>query len=131
MRLLLDTHIALWAVADDPKLSSKARDFISDASNDKIVSVASIWEIAIKHALTRRRANGMPISGGVAARFFEAAGYEFLHISPDHAEAVDGLPQLHGDPFDRMLVAQALFEPLRLLTHDPGVAAYSETFILA
>lgn len=129
MRLLLDTHIALWAIADDPRLSAKARDLIDDPANQIVISAASIWEIAIKHALARGSPNDMPISGPQALGYFTDAGFELLDISPLHAASVGTLPPVHADPFDRILVAQALATPLRLLTHDPRVAALSDTVI--
>ena len=130
MRLLLDTHMALWAITDAPKLPPKAKELIADSGNHIHVSAASIWEIAIKRALARGGRNDMPISGMEALAYFEEAGYVFVGISPQHAAAVENLPALHADPFDRLLVAQALAEPFRLLTHDPNVARYSDTVIL-
>lgn len=129
MRLLLDTHIALWAVADDGKLSAKARTLIVDPANEIVVSAASLWEIAIKHALARGLPNDMPISASEALGYFREAGYELLDISPAHVIAIEALPALHADPFDRILIAQALNVPLRLLTHDPKVASYSDSII--
>jgi PIN domain nuclease of toxin-antitoxin system len=130
LRLLLDTHIALWAIAGDPKLPPKARALISDAANFVAVSAASVWEIAIKHALARGRQNDMPISGTQALKYFRAAGYELLPVTATHAAAVERLRARHNDPFDRLLVAQALSEPLTLLTHDKKMADYSEAVIL-
>jgi PIN domain nuclease of toxin-antitoxin system len=71
----------------------------------------------------------MPVSGQEALRYFQESGYRFLPIEPEHAAAVEGLPPHHADPFDRILVAQALVEPMRLITHDPVVARYSDTVI--
>jgi len=85
-----------------------------------------VWEIAIKHALGR---GDMPVSGEDAARYFRESGYRFLAVEPEHAVAVEGLATHHQDPFDRILVAQALSEPMRLMTHDPLVARYSDTII--
>lgn len=130
MRLLLDTHIALWAIASDRRLPRRARALILDSSNDIIVSAASIWEIAIKFALGRGRANDMPISGAEALTYFRSAGYELLSVAPSHAAALDSLPARHQDPFDRLLIAQALCEPLRFLTHDAFLASYSDTIIV-
>jgi PIN domain nuclease of toxin-antitoxin system len=127
MRLLLDTHVALWAITDDERLPTSARELILDRRTEVFVSAASVWEIAIKHSLARRQ---MPVSGKQAAAWFEAAGYFLLSISAVHAAAVEDLPPIHADPFDRILVAQALTEPLRLLTHDRTVARYSDTIIL-
>lgn len=129
MRLLLDTHIALWAIADDPRLSPSARGLIADPDNEVLVSVASLWEIAIKHALGRGGPNDMPVSAAAASTYFEEAGFGLLKIAAAHVFAVEQLPRLHGDPFDRMLVAQALAVPLRLVTHDPQVAQYSDSVI--
>ena len=130
MRLLLDTHIALWAVVDDPRLSARARELISDPANDVFVSAASVWEIAIKHALARGGRNDMPVSGGTALRYFQASGYALVSIAPADAAAVEALPMLHANPFDRLLVAQALTEPFRLLTHDARVAGYSPSILM-
>ena len=129
MRLLLDTRIALWAVADDRRLSAKARTLIVDPANEIVVSAASLWEIAIKHALARGSPNDMPISASEALGYFREAGYELLDVSPAHVIAIETLPTLHADPFDRILVAQALNVPLRLLTHDPKVASCSDSII--
>lgn len=129
MNLLLDTHVALWAITADPRLPPDIQDLIADPDNSVVVSAASVWEISIKHALARGRPNDMPISGTQAVGYFRAAGYGLLNISAEHAAAVETLPALHADPFDRLLVAQALTEPLRLVTRDPNVAAYSETII--
>jgi PIN domain nuclease of toxin-antitoxin system len=127
MKLLLDTHVALWAVSDDPRLSPKARELIATQRNLIWVSAVSIWEIAIKHGLGR---GDMPISGAEALKYFRQSGYRMLPVSPEHAAAVEALPAHHQDPFDRLLVAQSLTEPLRLLTHDTTVARYSDTVIL-
>ena len=130
MRVLLDTHVALWAIVDDPRLPSQARALIEDEENTILVSAASVWEIAIKYALARGGPNDMPLSGIQALGHFRAAGYEMLAITSAHASAVDHLPALHSDPFDRLLVAQATTEPARLLTHDSQVAKYGNGIIL-
>jgi PIN domain nuclease of toxin-antitoxin system len=127
MRLLLDTHIALWAISDDPRLPGNARALITSPENEVYVSSATIWEISIKHSLTR---SNMPISGQDALNYFKESGYRLLSISPEHAAFVESLPQLHADPFDRILVAQALHEPLRLVTHDKHISRYSNTVLL-
>jgi len=126
LNLLLDTHVALWAITDNPKLSQKARELILSPRNNVWISAANIWEIAIKHALGK---GDMPISGQDAMRYFNKAGYRFLAIEAEHAIAVEDLPLHHHDPFDRILVAQALVEPMRLMTHDSLVAVYSDTII--
>lgn len=130
MRLLLDTHIALWAITDDARLPTRARELIGDPGNDIFVSAATIWEIAIKHALARGGPHDMPVSGAQALRYFHAAGYAMVGIAAEDAAAVETLPTLHADPFDRLLVAQALTEPFRLLTHDARVASYNSSIIM-
>lgn len=126
MNLLLDTHVALWAITDNPNLSAPARDLILAPRSAVWVSAVSVWEITIKHRLGR---GDMPVSGQNALGYFRQAGYRLLAIEPDHAAAVETLPDHHQDPFDRLLVAQALIEPMRLLTHDATVARYSDTII--
>ena len=128
MRLLLDTHILLWALTDDPRLSPRVRGLLLDPQNEVYFSVASIWEIAIKRSLRRE---DMPISAEQAIHLFHEAGYKELPISATHAASVETLPPIHADPFDRMLVAQALSEPLILITHDRIVASYNSNITLA
>lgn len=127
MKILLDTHIALWAITDSPKLPPRARELILSPQNEIHVSAASVWEIAIKHGLGREN---MPVSGAEAKRYFEEAGYTLLAISAEHAAATETLPPIHADPFDRVLVAQAQTEPLKLVTHDATVARYGDGIVL-
>ena len=126
MNLLLDTHVALWAITASDRLTAQARELILSPKTTVWVSAASVWEISIKHSLARA---DMPISGQDALRYFSEAGYRLLPIEAEHAAAVDGLAPHHNDPFDRILVAQALVEPMRLMTHDTTVARYSDTII--
>jgi len=126
LNLLLDTHVALWAITDSPKLSTKARELIESPKSTVWISAATVWEIAIKHSLGR---GDMPVSSQDALRYFSESGYRFLPVEPEHAAAVEDLQPHHNDPFDRILVAQALVEPMRLITHDPMVARYSDTII--
>lgn len=126
MNLLLDTHVALWAITDSPKLPKKALELIESPKSSVWISAATIWEIAIKHSLAR---GDMPVSSQDALRYFRDSGYGFLPVEPEHAAAVEDLPAHHADPFDRILVAQALVEPMRLITHDAMVARYSNTII--
>ena len=126
MNLLLDTHVALWAITDSPQLPQRARDLIQAPKTTVWVSAASIWEIAIKCGMGR---GDMPVSGQDALRYFQESGYRFLPIDVEHALAAESLPAHHQDPFDRILVAQALVEPMRLMTHDSLVARYSDTII--
>jgi len=117
MKLLLDTHVLLWFLADDGRLNRPARQAIAKA-DDVFVSAASAWEIAIKVRLGKLRFEGT-LSSAVTD-----SGFTWLPVTERHAEATLALPDLHGDPFDRMLVAQAQREALRLLTHDEKIAAY-------
>jgi PIN domain nuclease of toxin-antitoxin system len=126
MNLLLDTHVALWAITDSPRLPPPVRERIANPANTVWVSVASLWEITIKHSLGR---GDMPVTGAQAKVYFEQSGYRLLNIEAAHVLAVADLPALHADPFDRLLVAQALAEPLRLITHDAQVARYSDTVV--
>ena len=126
MNLLLDTHVALWAITDSPRLSTRARELIVAPRSSIWVSAATVWEITIKHSLGR---GDMPVSGQDALRYFRESGYRLLAIEAEHAAAIADLPPHHQDPFDRLLVAQALTEPMRLLTHDPIVARYSDSII--
>ena len=126
MNLLLDTHIALWAITDSPRLTAQARELIESPRATVWVSAATVWEIAIKHSLGR---GDMPVSGQEALGYFRQSGYRLLAVEPEHAAAVETLPAHHADPFDRILVAQALTEPMRLLTHDAMVARYLDTII--
>ena len=127
MRVLLDTHIALWAVTGSPLLPRQAETAIL-AADEVFVSVASLWEVAIKHALGR---GDMPVSSPQAMRAFIDAGYRLLDIKPAHAVRVETLPPLHRDPFDRLLVAQALEEPLTLVTADLLLGGYSPAIVVA
>ena len=127
MRLLLDTHVALWAIADSPRLSAQARSLILDSGNSIHVSRTSVWEITIKYMLGK---GDMPVSGTQAAAWFEAAGYVELPVCKAHVALLETLPSHHVDPFDRLLVAQALAEPLRLITHDETLRRYSDSIIL-
>ncbi len=126
MNLLLDTHVALWAIVDSPQLSARARELILAPRAVVWISAASVWEIAIKHSLAR---GDMPVSGSEAISYFRAAGYRFLPIEPEHAAAVETLPPHHQDPFDRLLVAQAQVEPMRLLSHDTNLARYGDLVV--
>jgi len=118
VRLLLDTHVFLWWLADDDRLKKAEREAIRDPENDVYLSAASIWEIVIKQGLGRLR---VPESASVAAR---RLGLQLLPITFKHAEATATLPPLHGDRFDRILVAQARTETLTLVSYDTAIRAY-------
>jgi PIN domain nuclease of toxin-antitoxin system len=122
MRLLLDTHLLLWAAGEPERLSTVARRLIKDAGNELMFSAASFWEIAIKRGLGRA---DFQVEPRVLRRGLLDNRYSELLIGSDHAVAIDGLPRLHKDPFDRILVAQATVEGITLLTVDPLVAQYA------
>ena len=126
MKLLLDTHVAVWVLFSPEKVTRAVLDLIAAADDQVYVSAVSILELAIKNSLGKRTA---PFSGTEAVGRFEAGGFKLLNVTAQHAAAVDHLPLLHRDPFDRLLVAQALSEPLRLVTHDSKIAEYSDSVI--
>ena len=115
MRVLLDTHIVLWALADSPRLSNPARAVLTDAGNECWVSAASVWEIAIKVALGKY-ALGQPMAQ--LARAISVAGFRTLDVTVAHAAGIEQVEVRHADPFDRLLLAQCEVETLRLLTAD-------------
>jgi len=119
MRVLLDTHLLLWALSSPEKLSKRARQRIE--SSDVYVSAASIWEISIKSALGKLQADPNEVLAGV-----EPAGFNHLPIVGGHAAKVVELPLIHKDPFDRLLVAQAKYEPMILLTDDEALGGYGD-----
>jgi PIN domain nuclease of toxin-antitoxin system len=119
MNLLLDTHIFIWCVDDDPQLSAAAWSMIETA-DAVYVSSASLWEATIKHQLGKLHVEPERLAGAVSA-----SGFLELSISLRHAVAVGRLPPLHRDPFDRLLLAQAISEPLHLLTTDAQLVPYS------
>jgi PIN domain nuclease of toxin-antitoxin system len=123
VRVLLDTHLLLWALAQPAKLTAAARKQIEAA--DVYASAASIWEISIKSALGKLEADPAAVMAGL-----EPAGFSVLPITGEHAARVAKLPALHKDPFDRMLVAQALTEPMLLLTNDSVLPAYGSFITL-
>ena len=119
MRLLLDTHVVLWALADSPRLSSRARELLADPDNECWVSSASVWEIAIKVRLGKYQL-GYPLTEIEDA--IETAGFRALDVSMRHATAIERVEAPHGDPFDRLLLAQCEVETFRLLTADAALA---------
>ena len=117
MRILLDTHILLWWLTGDKRLPRAAEDLIANPDNDVFASAASIWEIAIKSALGRIRSDPVEIEAALGQ-----AGLAELPVTARHAVQVFRLPLHHRDPFDRILLAQSLAEPMRLITHDKTLA---------
>jgi PIN domain nuclease of toxin-antitoxin system len=121
MRFLLDTHFVIWVAIDDRRISRAARIVLNDRANQFLFSVSSIWEIAIKGALRRSDFFYDPRE---IRRQYIANGYEELPILGNHVVAIDSLSPIHKDPFDRILIAQAMVEGITLLTTDPVIAKY-------
>jgi PIN domain nuclease of toxin-antitoxin system len=122
MRLLLDTHVLLWTVTDDDRLSKQARELIQDPQNELLFSVVNIWETAIKHHLGRQSFLFEPRS---VRRSLLEHGFREIGITSEHAIAAGELPRLHRDPFDRLLIAQGAVEDAVLLTSDATITRYS------
>lgn len=127
MRLLLDTHILLWALGEARRLPETARNAILDPENEVLFSAASIWEIAIKSQLKRVDFGSSPQA---IARAALDSGFDELPVRATHAALTGKLPAHHRDPFDRLLVAQAISEPARLLTVDSALRPYSELVVV-
>lgn len=126
MKLLLDTHVLLWAAGEPDKLSETSRLLLQDETNDLFFSSASIWEIVIKRGLGRDDFRVDPLR---LRKMLVMNGYTEISVASDHALAVDGLPPLHKDPFDRILLAQARTEGLSLVTADEQLTKYGEGII--
>jgi PIN domain nuclease of toxin-antitoxin system len=121
MKLLLDTHLLLWAAGDPDRLPAEARALIGDEDNELLFSAASLWEVAIKSGLGRE---DLVVDARLLRRGLIDNGYDELPVASEHAVAIDGLPSIHRDPFDRLLVAQATVEGITLLTNDEVVGRY-------
>lgn len=132
MKVLIDTHIAIWAVLNNPKLPKQAKDIILDKENDIFYSTASVWEITIKHILHPDR---LRINGSLLEKGCEENGYFVLPILNKHVSSLETLKRLenaprHNDPFDKIMIAQAKTEGLMFLTHDSLIPYYNEPFII-
>jgi PIN domain nuclease of toxin-antitoxin system len=121
MKLLLDTHLLLWAAGQPDRLSPEARKFIDNPANELLFSAASLWEVVIKRALGR---NDFKVDARVLRRGLLDNGYSELPVVSNHVVAIDSLPPIHKDPFDRVLISQATVEGITLLTTDSLVAKY-------
>src|ERR1700758_2649041 len=121
MKLLLDTHLLLWAAGAPDRLSAEARSLIDNSENEVLFSAASLWEVAIKRGLGR---DDFKVDARLLRRGLLDNGYSELPIISDHVRATESLPLIHKDPFDRMLVAQATVEGITLLTIDSLVSQY-------
>ena len=122
MKLLLDTHLLLWALQDSPLLSAEARALIEEEENILLFSAISMAEVAVKNALRRP---DFEIDPHIVRRTLTDDGYLELPLTGAHAVAVAGLPPIHKDPFDRLLVAQAMVEGITLITEDAVVGQYA------
>ena len=121
MKLLLDTHLLLWAAGEPKRLPKNIRTLLEDRDNELLFSAASLWEVAIKSGLGRK---DFRVEARLLRRGLLDNGYIELPIVSDHVVAIESLPPIHKDPFDRMLLAQATVEGITLLTNDPVVAQY-------
>lgn len=133
MKLLLDTHILLWAISNDARLPEKARKLIEDEKNEIYYSVISLWEVEIKHLA---HPDAMPVAAGELAGFCEESGFQRIWVKEKHIFALNGLKREknvlpHKDPFDRMLICQASTENMMFITHDSLIPGYNEPCILA
>lgn len=133
MRILLDTHIVLWAIADTAKLSVEAIKLLESENNEIFYSIASVWEVAIKHKL---KPESMPISEEEFVELCENTGFVCLPIYAEHVFSIKTLERSkdapkHNDPFDRMLLAQAKCENLKLMTHDSLIPYYKESYVIS
>lgn len=131
MRLLLDTQVLIGIfVEKTPAAGTPAHAALTNPEHDPFVSLVSVWEVAIKHALPGKRSGAMPFAPREFLRLSLEAGMTLLPITPEHVFALQGLPPRHGDPFDRLLVAQAVAEGMLLVTRDKLLASYSDLAIL-
>lgn len=121
MKLLVDTHVFLWFTLDDPKLPSRMREVLVSPQNERFISIASVWEVAIKHSLGKLELkDGLEGFIGDIGR----SNFQLLELGILHVMELSTLPLHHRDPFDRMLIAQAKAEGMHLLTADPHFGAY-------
>jgi PIN domain nuclease of toxin-antitoxin system len=121
MKLLLDTHVLLWAAGQPARLPTAIRKMLEEPANELIFSVVSLWEIVIKRSLGRK---DFKVDARMLRRALLENSYHELEIKGEHAVAVEGLPSIHNDPFDRLLVAQSMVEGILLLTADAQIAQY-------
>jgi PIN domain nuclease of toxin-antitoxin system len=122
VRLLLDTHIAIWTLTEPRRIPQHIFDCIVDPLHAVAVSAVVVWETAIKHQL--RRADSPPFSGHEAIGHFERAGFDMLPVTAAHAAFVERLPRLYADPFDRLMLAQAIIENMQFVTYDRHLSRY-------
>jgi PIN domain nuclease of toxin-antitoxin system len=132
VRVLIDTHVALWALLDDPKMPKKAVEILMDENNEIYYSTASVWEVAVKHCI---RPDDMIVDGKLFEKGCEDNGYKVLPIYNRHTFALGSLKRSvdapkHNDPFDRLLICQSKTEGMKFLTHDSLLSDYNEGCVI-
>lgn len=134
MRYLADTHILLWALEDNPKMPDKAREIFMDETVEICYSFVNIWEVAIRHSVSPQK---IPFSSAEFERLCKESEYTLINTRPEHAIAVESLKydfeaakEVHRDPFDRLLIAQAKVDGLRFITHDHLIPYYNEPCVV-
>jgi len=128
-RVLLDTHVFLWAASAPDRISATARDAIEDPRNEVFISAAAVWEIVIKHALGKLKLPASPAT--FIPMLIAQLGFRQLPITHEHALTLTVLPKHHSDPFDRMMIAQARYEGMTLISTDRNVARYAVQYLPA
>jgi PIN domain nuclease of toxin-antitoxin system len=123
MRLLLDVHTFIWWVTDSPLLSRRAHQAIVEPANDILIGIGCVWELVIKRSLGKLH---FPFD---LEAVIQDHDFDVLHVTFAHLRALDGLPQLHRDPFDRLLIAQSLAESLPIVANDRAFAAYGAALV--
>lgn len=119
MRLMLDTHVLLWWLQDNPRLGHKARALIADPDHELMVSFASPWEISVKHRIGKMQESGADVMASL-----DGQGIAVLDLEPEHLRVLEAMPLIHRDPFDHLIIAQALAERCTIITDDAQFSAY-------
>ncbi|MBA4779903.1 MAG: twitching motility protein PilT [Sphingomonadales bacterium RIFCSPHIGHO2_01_FULL_65_20] len=119
MRLMLDTHTLLWWLQDNPRLGQKARALIADPDHELMVSLASPWEISVKHRIGKMQESGADVMAAL-----DGQGFVVLDLKPEHLRVLEAMPLIHRDPFDHLIIAQALAERCVVITDDAQLPAY-------
>jgi len=128
MRLLLDTHALIWLLTDRRKIPPRIQQLVADPRNEVYVSAVNVFEVAARNSAARR--NGFNLSADEVIAASREADFQMLTLRPEHATAVETIAPFHGDPFDRLLLAQAQAEGMQLVTHDENLAQYDSRIIL-
>lgn len=126
MRLMLDTHVLLWWLQDSPRLGQQARALIADPDHELLVSLASPWEISVKHRIGKMQESGSEVMAGL-----DDQGIAMLDLKPAHLRVLEAMPLIHRDPFDHLIIAQALAERCTIITDDAQFSAYGVACLAA